>query len=117
MQYYNKLVCPYCIGNLSVGGDKLYCETCNKAFPIKNGIPIFLETVSNYTAYSKWYPVIFKTKEPLPPVTYYSKFSRDWERMLDLGCGDGVMSMDSASRVGEIFCVDPCFEALLHVSQ
>lgn len=38
------LVCPACMGALAEGSDgaSLECDTCDRAYPVANGIPILL---------------------------------------------------------------------------
>ncbi len=36
------LVCPVCKKPVELQKDKLICNPCNKAYPIKDGIPILL---------------------------------------------------------------------------
>jgi hypothetical protein len=38
----NILACPKCKGDIRLEGDKLICETCKLAYPIKDDIPIML---------------------------------------------------------------------------
>jgi uncharacterized protein len=37
------LVCPVDKAKVHLQGDKLVCERCNRAYPIRDGIPIMLE--------------------------------------------------------------------------
>jgi len=111
MSWFEKLVCPYCKKKLKIKNDRLECPSCQKVYPIKNGIPIFIEE----RILTTWDASLYSTKltaEPLPPHKYYTKFATGWKRLLDVGCGDGVMSAECASMVEEIFCVDPGLKPL-----
>lgn len=36
------LACPACKGGVELKGEKIICEKCKKAYPIKDGIPVML---------------------------------------------------------------------------
>ena len=36
------LACPVCKGSVYVKGEKIICEKCKKAYPVKDGIPVML---------------------------------------------------------------------------
>ena len=36
------LACPACRGEIKLVGDKLVCQSCNRKYPIEDGIPIML---------------------------------------------------------------------------
>lgn len=38
----NILACPQCKGDIRLEGDKLICDACKLAYPIKDDIPIML---------------------------------------------------------------------------
>lgn len=40
--------CPYCHGELSELKGNLYCQKCNKTFPIKDGIPSFINQTDEF---------------------------------------------------------------------
>ncbi|UXM84574.1 Trm112 family protein [Methanococcus aeolicus] len=42
-EYLHILQCPFCGGDLGLQNNKLICKNCNKKYPIKDNIPIFLE--------------------------------------------------------------------------
>lgn len=39
----NILVCPVDKAKVHLQGDKLVCEQCGRAYPVRDGIPIMLE--------------------------------------------------------------------------
>ncbi len=42
MDLYTILACPVCKGDLLREGDKLICQSCERAYPIVNGVPVLL---------------------------------------------------------------------------
>jgi len=36
------LACPACKGDVELRGEKIVCDKCRKAYPIKDGIPVML---------------------------------------------------------------------------
>jgi ubiquinone/menaquinone biosynthesis C-methylase UbiE len=98
---------------LLIADNKMNCPKCEMTYSILNGIPIFLKK----NQIKLWNKVQNRNlnrleQKPLPEHSYYTKFSNGWKRMLDLGCGDGIMSASSAEKLEEIFCIDPDFQAL-----
>lgn len=59
-ELFSKLCCPNCKGKL-IGADMLRCEDCEKQFPIKNDIIVFLDDGS---AYDQLYEQIDFNKQP-----------------------------------------------------
>ncbi|MBZ0169677.1 MAG: class I SAM-dependent methyltransferase [Kofleriaceae bacterium] len=105
------LIDPFDGTSLSVCQNKLLGES-GKAYPIISDTPIFFEGDARDREHNT-----HLTDEPLPPHQYYTKYflqqqySQD-TRLLDLGSGDGVMSAAIAPVFGEVYWVNPGFEAL-----
>lgn len=133
MSYYSQLVCPTCKYKLDVNSNFLKCPKCESVYPLKDGIPVFLAvndqkewdryTLENYAPRlrkenkERFTGEIRKNlhayySAPLTENDHCVKYVDDWKTMLDLGSGDGVMSVPLADKVNEIFCVDPSFIAL-----
>ncbi len=36
------LACPACKGDIELKDDKIICNKCKKAYPVKDGIPVML---------------------------------------------------------------------------
>lgn len=43
------LVCPVDKGKVNLEGDRLVCEQCGRAYPVRDGIPIMLEEEAEQT--------------------------------------------------------------------
>lgn len=43
------LVCPVDKAKVTLEGDKLVCEQCGRAYPVREGIPIMLEEEAEMT--------------------------------------------------------------------
>lgn len=108
-EWVKNLVCPISKLPLHLEADELVCEDGTR-YPFQNGIATFL----NPEERRKWddYHYNIYSSELLPPNPYYTRFTDGWEMMLDLGCGDGVMSANSAHKVHHIFCLNPGYTAL-----
>lgn len=113
MNWTNLLVCPNCKTKMQMTTIYLTCRVCNHKYPIEDSVPIFLSQFQ-VTNWSKTHNLNLDRINlvPLPEHTYYTQFTSKWERMLDLGGGDGVMSSGSANKVKQIFCVDSDLMAL-----
>lgn len=110
MEKYDNLVCPVTKQRLIKIKDSLQTEDCKFKYPIINDIPILME----WQKFQDWNDELYKpsitqeNQEPLPAHEYYVRFvDENWKTMLDLGCGDGVMSANCANLVDEIYCVNP----------
>ena len=38
----NLLACPACRGDLRIDGERVVCESCGRAYPIVDGIPVLI---------------------------------------------------------------------------
>ena len=91
----------------------LGCNQCRREFSLVDGIPVFLskQQMSNWdlrhNSHLDRVALVPQSEHP-----FYTRFTTGWNRMLDLGSGDGVMSAGSSASVGEIFCVEPDIQAL-----
>jgi len=85
-----------------------------KKYLIREGIPIFIpERDLESFDVKKYDPnVDLKKFIPLLDHPYYTQFTQNWKIILDVGCGDGVMSARSSDISKEIFCVDISFKSL-----
>ena len=104
------MVCPNCKGVLQVEDAGLVCRGCSRAYPIINGIPVFLEeydqsTWSDYTL-AEYGEGLEKGNDR------FLRYMANWETLLDLGGGDGVYSAPAAKIVRDVYCVDPSLIAL-----
>ena len=41
-QLLDLLVCPKCKGKLDTGEDKLVCNHCHLAYPVRDGVPVMM---------------------------------------------------------------------------
>jgi SAM-dependent methyltransferase/uncharacterized protein YbaR (Trm112 family) len=130
---WKDLVCPACNCSLSLGGDSwnsLECFACPEKFPIVNGIPRFLPTVSpdlsgGSNAVNRGRMLQLKTTKSFGfEWTHFSEMYPEWEsnfrdymfprveesfrgeRVLDAGCGIGRHAYYAARYGAEVWAVD-----------
>lgn len=133
----NLIICPDCQNNLDWTGKKATCVSCGKFFQVKNGIPNF----SSHDFYWNQIPrdqmkhIIKRAKEigwkesllesnysDKPFMDYISSPSRaDWlfylplgknSKVLDIGCGWGMCSIQLSKWCGKLYSVDSTLETL-----
>jgi len=109
-EWVKRLVCPETKKKFRITGDKLVSLGGKYVYTFSNGIANFLSEKEIHA----WdgYQLKAYSSEPMPPHKYYTRYTDGWRIMLDLGCGDGVMSADSSSKVDHIFCANPDRSAL-----
>jgi len=132
---FNDLICPYCHGGLSLHERTLLCQSCNKEYPIIDGIPNFCQK-NEY-----WCNV---NREKMQELNAKARESGDWlkaakelipdylgaiepfdradalffwpitneSRILDAGSMWGGLTIPVAQYCGEIFALDKTIETL-----
>jgi SAM-dependent methyltransferase len=131
----NKFCCPGCKGVLTEGTSALVCAACNVEYPLQDGLPCFSQTEKYFGEYSKremeamieyakqngWRNALDEyakgQKEFVKDLVLDDRranFSRlvnlnGSERVLDLGCGFGGVSLQLAKQVKEVFSLDASY--------
>lgn len=132
----NSYRCPKCKGELTHGDSLLRCATCSKDWPIDNSIPCFTENRDYWQIIekSKFQSLIVEAKELgwqhvvksyLPSVeSQHYAYAREradfrvllprlsFNRILDLGCGWGTISVPLAENCQQLFALDSTYESL-----
>ncbi|MCX6008840.1 MAG: hypothetical protein NTW48_02155, partial [Chloroflexi bacterium] len=131
----NGLICPYCHSRLFQQEEFLFCQSCNKQYPIVNGIPNFCQKDEYWCNVSRekmqelnrkavesgdW---LEAARELIPDyLDAIEPFDRAdaqflWpttlkSRVLDVGSMWGGLTIPVAQHCGEIFAVDKTIETL-----
>lgn len=45
-KFIARLACPACRGEITAEADDLRCTACNRRYPVRDGIPVLLESES-----------------------------------------------------------------------
>lgn len=132
---FHDLICPYCHGGLSLQEKTLLCQSCNKEYPIIDGIPNFCqkneywcnvsrEKMQELNAKARESGDWLKTAKELIPdyLGAIEPFDRAdaqflWpttgeSRILDAGSMWGGLTIPVAQYCGEIFALDKTIETL-----
>lgn len=109
---FKKLVCPYCKTEIEIRKNNLFCSHCKGVFNIKDGIL----TLTRDKEWANYHETIYKKARPQPPHPFYNQFLLDkgYERVLDVGCGDGVMSCEIVKerQLKELWGISPDISGL-----
>ena len=132
---FSDLICPYCNGQLFLREEILLCQSCNKGYPIIDGIPNFCQKDEYWCNVSRekmqelntkarksgdW----LKTAKELIPdyLDAIEPFDRAdaqflWpttnkSRILDAGSMWGGLTIPVAQHCGEVFALDKTIETL-----
>lgn len=109
------VVCPSCRGELQAEAAGLVCGACRKAYPITEGIPVFLDT--DEQCFWSSFTLAEYGEELQEGSERFLRYVGEWGTLLDLGGGDGVYSAPVARVVRDLWCVDPSLAALQKVTK
>ena len=139
-----ELLCPVCRTSLLQVPHAFECKKCNVSYPVKDGIPSLSSTSSYFfgeiseqeinqciekAEKEGWLKALNDYVRPLSPDTYQyaTDYSRvDWRfllpltketRVLDWGCGWGIISLALAHSCGHVVAMDETFQKIkfLHI--
>lgn len=129
-----ELWCPACQGKLAPGDELLRCFHCDRAWPVRKGIPCFVDSdvywgeagitrdlmrqILQDTESRNWHEVFLN--HPRPEVRKYYPFVANLERIkwypqlglppnprvLDVGAGLGTMSQALAAQGAKVFAIE-----------
>lgn len=113
------LCCPVCKGNLGDAYSHLFCNTCRKEFPVKDGVPIFIDHRSLPPHLQDQIRYFEDEKITASEEHYLESWQRKYvERFLenipsvsgkllaDCGTGSAYMAIELAKRGGYIIATD-----------
>lgn len=131
--------CPGCKGRLSEGSSAYHCGSCNRNYPIQEGIPCFSDLSTYHGEVPKaLMSIILKDSEHLGYKKAFEKHISDpfiykyvgdetrslWITIiphtdqlafLDVGCGWGTNALPISREVGHIYALDATFERVKFV--
>jgi ubiquinone/menaquinone biosynthesis C-methylase UbiE len=131
--------CPDCNGRLSGNPDSYSCNSCNRSYPIREGIPCFSELSTYHGEVPKHLmSVILEDSERLGYRKAFEEHIRDpfiykyvgdesrsaWisiiphdlqSTFLDVGCGWGTNVLPISREVGLVYALDATFERVKFV--
>ncbi len=128
-----QLVCPLCWEHLVKVSQNLVCKKCNKHWPVKNGVPHFInespywgginvkkmKKIVEKISQENWRDVLSRSKDQEIQKLYQftANLNRaNWQlliepksskRALDLGAETGSISQALSSRFEEVYAVEP----------
>lgn len=121
MRDYSIVRCPVCKGTLTSSGAELHCPSCDKRYPIVDGIPVLLSNVEkkdgeqNLNLEKQFYEDMFagvKGVEDGHCIVYghdkVYKFMEGIERgtLLEAGCGGGHFGVALSRRGFKVTAID-----------
>ncbi|MFA5746641.1 MAG: methyltransferase domain-containing protein [Candidatus Paceibacterota bacterium] len=113
-KYYQNLSCPDCKNSLVFLKGSFSCPACKKGYRLEEGIPVFL----NDEQWEKWqkedivYNPYLQGGHFLSSTDFYAKYGRSWQKVADIGGGDGVNSAELAEEGKDVYVLNPGFLAL-----
>jgi ubiquinone/menaquinone biosynthesis C-methylase UbiE len=131
--------CPECKGKLTEKPDAYYCNSCDRRFPIQEGIPCFADMSTYHGEVPKpLMSIILKDSEQFGYKKAFEKHIHDpfiykyvgdesrslWisiiphspqSTFLDVGCGWGTNALPISHEVGRIYALDATFERVKFV--
>jgi SAM-dependent methyltransferase len=124
-------VCPNCHGSLAIISGELHCQSCGQAYPVRNGIPDFMDGQWHQNANwslrharvfdwiapiyetNLWYPVVMKLAGVKGPSSLPDLLALVDEMtatvsgdVLDVACGPGTFGRHIAHRVQTVSGID-----------
>lgn len=104
-----EIVCPRC--KESLDKRKKTCLNGHK-FTFRDKIISFISD-SEWRKWNTYHEVRYGIEKPQAPNHFYSDMISDnWRNVLDLGSGDGVMSVGGYKHFNHLFCIDPSTHSL-----
>lgn len=124
--FFSILCCPYCYGDLERQINSLFCDSCEKAYEVIDGIPIFLfgnTTKEDKISSEKWHKVwdefdweterLQYNKNNTPYILKHLTRLSSGALFLEIGSGPSFLAFYLANRYGlKVICVDFDFEVL-----
>jgi SAM-dependent methyltransferase len=136
--WIDELACPSCGIRLASSGERLSCATCQKSWPIVDGVPHFVDAfpywgeiparemqeVNQRAAASSWRDALLKCDDPAVQkasemILNVDRSNWHWladlpaeSRVLDLGAGTGTNSHGLGLRFADVTAVEPVMERI-----
>jgi len=129
-KFLKYICCPNCKRGLVYKKDLLFCKKCDKAYQVKNGIPILinLDCLSkqhhHQINYFKKYPIMTTAEYELEEwhKSFIQRFKENFKKIknkliIDAGIGQGYMTIELAKAGAILLSFDLSFPALVRLKK
>lgn len=113
----HEFFCPQCKNLLSKKTDNnteyLFCDSCNRKYSIQQGIPIFGKELPKVT--EEYWESRDDTKIVETRLVEFLPADRRFDKILDLGCGDGRSTLPISELGNVVYGLDSSWMQLVHL--